>query len=102
MQKWPMANNIFKCDFLLQLLLHTLPLVKLAFLSREVYQGKNFKSVYLKKTSTDFFETQDFSSPSIHLQKLCSTYGLNFFSLHSMSEDSCVLLGSINMVEIPI
>ena len=46
--------------------------------------------VYLKNSSKDFFETQDLSSPSIHLQKLCSTYGLQIFSLHSMSEDSCV------------
>ena len=36
MQKWPMANNIFQCDFLLQLLLHPLHVVKIAFLSREV------------------------------------------------------------------
>ena len=36
MQKWPMANNIFYCDFLLQLLLYTLPLVINVFLSREV------------------------------------------------------------------
>ena len=32
MQKWPMANNIFLCDFLFQLLLHPLHLVILAFL----------------------------------------------------------------------
>ena len=31
MQKWPMANNIFYWDFLLKLLLHTLPLVIVAF-----------------------------------------------------------------------
>ena len=36
MQKWAMANNIFECDFLLQLLLHQLTLVILALLSREV------------------------------------------------------------------
>ena len=36
MQKWAMANNIFYCDFLLLPLLHTLHLVILAFLSREV------------------------------------------------------------------
>ena len=36
MQKWPMANNIFYCDFLLKLLLHTLPLVIVAFLFQEM------------------------------------------------------------------
>ena len=39
MQKWLMANNIFSWDFLLQPLLHTLHLVILAFLSREVLIG---------------------------------------------------------------
>ena len=36
MQKWPMPNNILYCDFLLQLLLHTLPSVIVAFLLREM------------------------------------------------------------------
>ena len=81
MQKWPMANNIFLCDFLLQLLLHTLLLVKLAFLSREVYKGKNFKSRFLKGPPLNFFETLDLSSPNIHLQKLCSTYAVLIFCL---------------------
>ena len=38
MQKWPMANNIFQCYFLLQPLLHRLLLVILTLLSRPRYQ----------------------------------------------------------------
>ena len=40
MQNRPMAYNFLQCDFLLQQLLHTLPLVIFSFLSREVLQGE--------------------------------------------------------------
>ena len=63
MQKWPMANNIFQCDFLLQPLLHRLHLVILAFLSREVLYGKNFNRSSRKGLSLDFFVFSCFRYP---------------------------------------
>ena len=38
-----------------------------------------------------FFETQDLSSPNIPVKKLCSTYGLEFFSLEGTGQDMCAL-----------
>ena len=81
MQNRPMANKIFQCDFLLQLLFHILYLVMNMFLSRAVLQGKIFGLFQKKGLSLDFFETQDLSCPDIHLQKLCSTYAWRIFCL---------------------
>ena len=55
------------------------------------YKGKILKSVWFKKPSFDFFETQDLSSPNIPAKKLCSTYGLQFFSWPDTGQDRCVV-----------
>ena len=63
MQNRPMAYKIFQCDFLLQQLLHTLPLVIFSFLSREVLQGKSVNRSSRKGPSLDFFVFSCFRYP---------------------------------------
>ena len=54
MQKWLMANNIFYCDFLVQLLLYTLHLLILSFLAHEFYKEKTSNRDFSKKRSQNF------------------------------------------------
>ena len=63
MQNRPMAYNFLQCDFLLQQLLHTLPLVIFSFLSREVLQGKSVNRSSRKGPSLDFFVFSCFRYP---------------------------------------
>ena len=63
MQNWPMANNIFLCDYSLQLFLHTLHLVILVFLSRELLYRKNFNWSSRKDFSLEFFVFSCFRYP---------------------------------------
>ena len=63
MQNRPMAYNFLQCDFLLQQLLHTLPLVIFSFLSREVLYGKSVNQSSRKGPSLDFFVFSCFRYP---------------------------------------
>ena len=79
MQNRPMANNIYQCDFLFQLLLHTLHLVIPAFLSHEVLLGKNFKLRFLQNTWPKNF---DFRICCRKLPKVLDFGSPNFSTFH--------------------
>ena len=63
MQNMPMAYNFLQWDFLLWLLLHTIHLVILAFLSREVLVVKKVNRSCRKIRSLNFFVLSCFRYP---------------------------------------